>query len=53
MPVKRICAWCRNEFGITDTEIYDASKISHGICPACFEFQIKEIEISELYTNKF
>lgn len=53
MPNKQICAWCKNEFGSTDAEMYDVSKISHGICPACFELQIKEIEVSELYKKKY
>jgi hypothetical protein len=52
MSTKRICAWCKKELGTTNQKMSDDNKISHGICPACYELQFKEIKALEDKSNK-
>ena len=40
MPV--VCAWCSVKMGAKVCEPAMAGKVSHGICPACFEFLMTE-----------
>lgn len=39
--MKIVCAWCQKDMG--EREPFDDPITSHGICPACFEIEIKEI----------
>jgi hypothetical protein len=44
MPTKRLCAWCESELGTADVNPPDLNEISHGICPACYDTQIEQVE---------
>ena len=38
-----ICSWCKKDLG--EKEPMDDRRISHGMCPDCFEKQKEEIRI--------
>ena len=44
MPTKKICAWCEMELGDTVANPPNRELISHGICPNCYEMQMKELD---------
>jgi hypothetical protein len=43
MPTKLVCAWCKQELGISDTKPLDADITSHGICPVCYHNQMEQV----------
>jgi hypothetical protein len=53
MATKWVCAWCTTEFGIIDVNPPDQDEISHGICPACYDNQIRELYTHRNMTNEF
>jgi hypothetical protein len=42
--MKQVCAWCKIQFGATDEKTAAKDLVSHGICPACYENQMKDID---------
>jgi hypothetical protein len=44
MPTKLVCAWCGSELGTADVNPLGLDEISHGICPACYNTQVKQID---------
>ena len=52
MPTKYVCAWCKNEFGTTDSQMHDENTISHGICPPCHKLEMKEIDARVSFSSQ-
>ena len=44
--MKTVCAYCKKTISCDDREYNEdgSEKISHGICPECYEKQIKELD---------
>jgi hypothetical protein len=42
--MKQICAWCQMKIIATGEKTAAEDLVSHGICPACYENQMKDID---------
>lgn len=46
MSIKLLCAWCNEEIGAAVANSNDPDEVSHGICSACYDRQMKEFSVS-------
>lgn len=51
--MKRTCAWCDKDMGITPTETPSESIITHGVCPECADKLYAELGLElTIFLNK-
>ncbi len=43
---RRVCAWCQPQRDLGPAPGLAAGKVTHGVCPECFERQMAELNLS-------